>query len=79
MLDVAGLLGSMMGMGDMSVMGSMVLTVVMVLQLIMLMMVLMVMVLMMGVHSDTVALPTSNLLLLLDTAQSSAILLIPCA
>lgn len=56
-------------------MDGVVLIVVMMLQLMMLM----VMVLIMGVHPDPVALSASNLLLLLVTAQSSAILLVPCA
>lgn len=66
----------MMAMSDMCMMGGMVLVVMMMLRL---MMVMMLMLMMMGIHPDTVALSASNFLFLLVTAQSSAILLVPCA
>lgn len=77
MLNFARLLGGMMGMSDMCVMDGMMLIVVIVLRLMMGVLVLM---LMMVVEPYAVALSASNLLFVLDTrAQSSAILLVPCA
>lgn len=78
-LDLARLLGVMMGMRGMWVMDGMMLIMVMVLQLRLMMRVLVSM-LIMGIGPHGVALSASNLLFVLVTrAQSSAILLVPCA
>ena len=68
-------------MGDMCMMSGMMLMLVMVLRLMMVVvLVVVILMMMMGVQPDAIALSTTDLLfLLVARAESSAILLVPCA